>query len=192
VTISQIGLTDSEPVSVLDVTRTSGPAVPPVERQAVGEDEPAANEEHVGRSAGGELAELVGEETIAALAARARAQAAAGGLKLLGSDGLLQGITRRVIEAALEEEVAERLETGRAGGGADAGGRVNERNGRRTKKLVTEVGPVQVAVPRDRNGSFAPRVVVGRQKSVRANDLRGCGRWRVGDDRGSCRFGWFI
>ena len=65
----------------------------------------------------GDLAEPLDEETIAALAARAREQAAEGGLKLLGSDGLLQGLTKRIIEAALEAELEEHLDTGRAAAG---------------------------------------------------------------------------
>lgn len=105
-----------------------------------------------------DLAALLDEDAVAALAAAARAQAAHGGLKLLGSDGLLQGITKRIIEAALEAELAEHLA---AEAGAGAG---NERNGRRAKKIATEVGPMQVIVPRDRAGSFAPGVV---RKSAR-------------------------
>lgn len=100
-----------------------------------------------------DLAALLDEEAVAALADAARAQAAAGGLKLLGSDGLLQGITKRIIEAALEAELAEHL-----AGGAQAGS-ANERNGRRGKTIATEVGSMRVIVPRDRAGSFAPGVV---------------------------------
>lgn len=100
-----------------------------------------------------DLAALLDEEAVAALADAARAQAAAGGLKLLGSDGLLQGITKRIIEAALEAELAEHL-----AGGAPAGS-ANERNGRRGKTIATEVGSMRVIVPRDRAGSFAPGVV---------------------------------
>ncbi len=105
-----------------------------------------------------DLAALLDDEAVAALAAAARAQAADGGLKLLGSDGLLQGITKRIIEAALEAELAEHLA---AGSEAGAG---NERNGRRGKKIATEVGPMSVIVPRDRAGSFTPGVV---RKSAR-------------------------
>src|SRR6266568_1357963 len=105
-----------------------------------------------------DLAALLDDEAVAALAAAARAQAADGGLKLLGSDGLLQGITKRIIEAALEAELAEHLA---AGSEAGAG---NERNGRRGKKIATEVGPMSVIVPRDRAGSFDPQVV---RKSAR-------------------------
>lgn len=100
-----------------------------------------------------DLAALLDEEAVAALADAARAQAAAGGLKLLGSDGLLQGITKRIIEAALEAELAEHL-----AGGAPAGS-ANERNGRRGKTIATEVGSMRVIVPRDRAGSFAPGMV---------------------------------
>lgn len=103
-----------------------------------------------------DLAALLDDEAVAALAAAARAQAADGGLKLLGSDGLLQGITKRIIEAALEAELAEHL--------ADAAGSGNGRNGRRGKAIATEVGPMQVIVPRDRAGSFTPAVV---RKSAR-------------------------
>src|SRR5579875_1269408 len=96
-----------------------------------------------------DVAALLDEDAVARLAAAARAQAQAGGLRLLGSDGLLQAITKRIIEAALEAELADHL-------AADSG---NERNGRRGKKVATEVGPVRVIVPRDRAGSFTPTVV---------------------------------
>ncbi len=126
------------------MTKTSEPATP---------GEVAGPGRRRSEPDGAELAELLDDEAIAVLAARARAQAADGGLRLLGSDGLLQGITRRVIEAALEAELAEHLDTGQASGQA------NERNGRRVKKVATEVGPVTVTVPRDRAGSFAPAVL---------------------------------
>jgi transposase-like protein len=115
---------------------------------------------------GADLTELLDAQAIAQLAARAREQAAEGGLKLLGSDGLLQSLTKQIIEAALEAELDEHLASGRgqAQGAEVGGGRRNERNGRRGKKLATEVGPVQVIVPRDRAGSFDPAVV---RKSAR-------------------------
>lgn len=108
---------------------------------------------------GTELAELLDEQAIAKLAARAREQAAEGGLKLLGSDGLLQALTKQIIEAALEAELDEHLRAGAPGNPDGMPAKRNERNGRRGKKLSTEVGPVQVIVPRDRAGSFAPSVV---------------------------------
>jgi transposase-like protein len=104
-----------------------------------------------GATAPGDLAALLDDDAVAALAAAARAQAADDGLKLLGSDGLLQGITKRIIEAALEAELAEHL--------ADAAGSGNGRNGRRGKQVATEVGPMRVIALRDRAGSFTPAVV---------------------------------
>lgn len=38
------------------------------------------------------------------------------------------------------------------------------RNGKRTKTLITEVGPVRVDVPRDRDGTFTPQIVAKRQR----------------------------
>jgi transposase-like protein len=117
-------------------------------------------------AASAELAELLDDQMVALLAERARAQAAEGGLKLLGDGGLLQAITKRVIEAALEAEMAEHLEAG----GEVAGTAGNERNGRRSKKVMTEVGTVQVSVPRDRAGTFAPEVVAKRKRRTSGID----------------------
>jgi len=115
----------------------------------------------------GDLADLLDEQAIAQLAARAREQAAEGGLKLLGSDGLLQALTKQIIEAALEAELDEHLAGARQA--PNRGAARNERNGRRGKKIATEVGPVQVIVPRDRAGSFDPAVV--RKSSRRTSGI---------------------
>jgi transposase-like protein len=42
----------------------------------------------------------------------------------------------------------------------------NSRNGTRTKQLLTDVGPVEVAIPRDRDGSFEPQIVGKRQRRL--------------------------
>jgi putative transposase len=46
----------------------------------------------------------------------------------------------------------------------------NERNGTRPKTVVTEVGPVQIEVPRDRDGSFEPVIVRKRQRRLEGID----------------------
>jgi transposase-like protein len=64
------------------------------------------------------------------------------------------------MQSALEAEMDEHLaaEAGRAGGrGSRSGG--NTRNGYRSKKVMTEVGTVTVQVPRDRLGTFQPRML---------------------------------
>src|SRR5947208_6474173 len=104
------------------------------------------------------LAAAPDPQLVARLAAQARAQ----GVSLLGRDGLLQQLTKRFLEAALEAEMDEHLGYGKH----DSAGRngANSRNGKRGKTLLTEVGPVGVDVPRDRDGSFAPQVVAKRQR----------------------------
>ncbi|KWW97660.1 hypothetical protein TH66_19150 [Carbonactinospora thermoautotrophica] len=44
----------------------------------------------------------------------------------------------------------------------------NSRNGYRSTTVPTDVGPVQIAVPRDRDGSFEPKIVRKRQKRLSA------------------------
>lgn len=104
------------------------------------------------------LAEALDPQLVTRLAAQARAQ----GLSLLGRDGLLQQLTKRFLEATLDAEMNEHLGYGKHDPAGRNGG--NSRNGKRSKTLLTEVGPVQVEVPRDRDGSFAPTIVAKRQR----------------------------
>jgi putative transposase len=91
-------------------------------------------------------------------------QARAEGVELVGPGGLLTGLTKTVLETALEAEMAEHLgydkhdPMGRNGG--------NSRNGVRSKTVLTEVGPVDIEVPRDRDGSFEPAIVRKRQRRL--------------------------
>ena len=48
--------------------------------------------------------------------------------------------------------------------------RANSRNGNRAKTVLTELGPVQVEVPRDRDGSFEPVIVRKRQRRLDSID----------------------
>lgn len=95
------------------------------------------------------------------LVERARSE----GVGLVGPGGLLTGLTKNVLEASLEAEMTEHLGYERH----DPAGREkgsNSRNGTRAKTLLTEVGPVTVDVPRDRDGSFEPRIVKKRQRRL--------------------------
>lgn len=46
----------------------------------------------------------------------------------------------------------------------------NSRNGTRSKTVLTEVGPVEIAMPRDRDGSFEPKIVKKRQRRLTGVD----------------------
>ena len=98
-------------------------------------------------------------------------QARAEGVDLVGPDGLLSGLTKRVLETALDSELTEHLRyehADRDGKVARAG--TNERNGTRTKTVMTHVGPVKIEVPRDREGSFEPKIVHKRQRRLEGVD----------------------
>jgi transposase-like protein len=93
------------------------------------------------------------------------AQARQRGLQLTGEGGLLQELTRRILESALEGELTDHLGADRHERGED-GPRDNHRNGHRAKTVQTEVGPVEIQVPRDRAGSFEPQLVKKRQRRL--------------------------
>lgn len=73
-------------------------------------------------------------------------------------------LTKRVLEAAIEGEITDHLGYDRGDPVGRDGG--NSRNGTRAKTLVTEIGPVQVAVPRDRAATFEPKIVAKRQRRL--------------------------
>ena len=88
------------------------------------------------------------------------------GLDLTGPDGLLRQFTRTVLETALDEEMSEHLGLARHERSAD-GRAANTRNGTAVKTVVTDaVGPVEIRVPRDRDGSFEPVIVRKRQRRL--------------------------
>jgi putative transposase len=91
-------------------------------------------------------------------------QARASGLQLAGEGGLLSQLTKRVLEAALEGEIADHLGYDRGDPAGNNG--ANSRNGTRGKAVLTEIGPVQIAVPRDRDGTFEPKLVAKRQRRL--------------------------
>lgn len=79
------------------------------------------------------------------------------GVALTGRDGFLPELVRRVLERGLAVELTDHLgyEKGDPGGRGNG----NSRNGSTGKTLSTEVGPIEVNTPRDRAGTFEPRLV---------------------------------
>ena len=90
--------------------------------------------------------------------------ARAEGVQLVGEGGLLTGLTKSVLETALEEEISDHLGYDKHDPAGRNGG--NSRNGTRSKTVLTEIGPVEIEVPRDRDGSFDPRIVRKRQRRL--------------------------
>uniref|UniRef100_UPI000A48C4A4 transposase n=1 Tax=Nocardia fusca TaxID=941183 RepID=UPI000A48C4A4 len=86
------------------------------------------------------------------LAEQLLAQAKEQGVELLGPDGLLNQLTKNVLETALEAEMTEHV--GYEKHDPDGRGTGNSRNGTRSKTVLTEIGPVEIAVPRDTDSSF--------------------------------------
>ena len=79
---------------------------------------------------------------------------------VLGQDGLVARVWQRVIEKALAGELTHHL-------GYDKGGAPPEencRNGTSVKTVLTEDGPVEIATPRDRAGSFEPLLIAKGQR----------------------------
>jgi putative transposase len=107
----------------------------------------------------------IGDEVLDALLAGARTAQ-----EIAGPDGLLGQLTRRLLNRALEAELAEHL--GYEAGQAPPGGAGNARNGRPGKTVLTDQGPLRIRSPRDRDGSFEPQIVRKRQT-----------RWVGFDDR---------
>jgi putative transposase len=91
---------------------------------------------------------LIDDQLADQLLGRAQAE----GIELLGPDGLLSQVTKAVLERALAKEMTghlgyEKHDTAGRGSG-------NSRIGSTGKTLLTDVGAVDLQVPRDRNGSF--------------------------------------
>lgn len=95
-------------------------------------------------------------------------QARSKGLQLTGEGGLLQQLTKAVLESALEGEITDHLGYDKHDPAGKDGG--NSRNGTRSKTVLTDIGPVEIDVPRDREGSFEPAIVKKRQRRLTGVD----------------------
>src|SRR2546423_10319959 len=82
--------------------------------------------------------------------------------QLTGPDGLLQRLTKRLVERAMAAELTEHL--GYEHGQAPPGGVGNARNAITANTIHTEQGSVRIEQPRDRRGSFEPQIVAKHQR----------------------------
>lgn len=76
---------------------------------------------------------------------------------LLGPDGLLHQLKGALMQRMLEAEMTDHL--GFEANAAEGRGAGNTRNGYSAKTVQTETGPVELRMPRDRKGSFEPKLI---------------------------------
>jgi putative transposase len=88
--------------------------------------------------------------------------------EIVGPGGLLSQLTKRLVERAMEVELTDHL--GYERHQEPPGGAGNTRNGATRKTLSTEHGPVEIKTPRDRGGSFEPKIVRKRQRRFEGFD----------------------
>ena len=81
----------------------------------------------------------------------------AGQVSMTGADGLLPALVKEALERGLAAELTEHL--GYDKGEPTSQARGNARNGTTSKTVDSEVGPFEIEVPRDRAGTFTPRLV---------------------------------
>ena len=89
---------------------------------------------------------------------------------ILGEHGLLKQLTKRVVERVLEAELTAHL--GYAPHVRHGTEEPNARNGKGQKTVQTDTGPVDLQVPRDRNGSFVLQLVPKRQRRLEGFDAK--------------------
>jgi len=82
--------------------------------------------------------------------------------EIAGPGGLLAQLTKRLVERAMEVELTDHV--GYEPHQEPPGGTGNTRNGTTPKTLITEHGKVQLDAPRDRDGSFEPKIVLKRER----------------------------
>src|ERR1700749_1083658 len=110
-----------------------------------------------------EIRRKLPDEVVDELLAGARSEE-----EIVGPGGLLSQLTKRLVERALEVELTDHL--GYESHQEPPGGTGNTRNGGTPKTLLTEHGPVAITTPRDRDGSFEPKLVRKRQRRFEGFD----------------------
>ena len=90
---------------------------------------------------------------------------------LLGDEGLFKELKKRLLERALGAELSEHL--GYEKGDPAGRGSGNSRNGYSSKTVIGDDGTIEIAVPRDRQGSFAPQIVAKSLPRRRPGDRPG-------------------
>lgn len=81
---------------------------------------------------------------------------------LLGKDGIMAELKKRLIERAMEAEMEDHL--GYAKNGNRVEGSDNYRNGFSNKKVISNSDQIDIQVPRDREGNYEPQIIPKHQR----------------------------
>lgn len=108
-------------------------------------------------SDGGEGLEAAGAAVPVDLVDVLMAKVRTDGLQLLGEGGVIAELTKKILERALDEELTDHV--GYVRGDPAGRGSGNSRNGTTPKRVLTDIGAVDLDVPRDRAGTFTPAIV---------------------------------
>src|SRR5947209_1828470 len=131
---------------------------PPLSRELVGEAvDRTAGRRRVRQALGMPSDRRISDEVIDELLAGASTEE-----EIAGPGGLLAELTKRLVERAMEVELTDHV--GYEPHQEPPGGAVNQRNGTTPKTLITEHGKVRLDAPRDRAGSFQPKIIRKRQR----------------------------
>ncbi|OOM82500.1 transposase, mutator family [Clostridium puniceum] len=90
----------------------------------------------------------------------------------------LKEMFRDVLQESLEAEMDEALGYGKYNNVEKTNN--NSRNGYSKKTVKTELGPVNINIPRDRNGDFQPKIVAKHQRSVNGIEDKILGLYATG------------
>ncbi len=89
---------------------------------------------------------------------------------LCGKNGLLQRLLGGMVEQLLEKEMEEHIGYSKYSPEGHHTG--NSRNGKLSKSVQSSYGPLDLEVPRDRNGDFEPKIVKKRQRNITSFDQK--------------------
>jgi len=85
-----------------------------------------------------------------------------------GPDGIVKQLSKALIERAMQTELTEQIGYVKSESGEK--GTANRRNGKSTKTLRTDQGPMEIEIPRDREGEFEPQIIPKHQREWRGFD----------------------
>ena len=83
---------------------------------------------------------------------------------LTGEEGVLKQLTKALVERAMGAQLSDHLAYQKNEAGVKVG--ENRRDGSSEKRLRSDQGPITVEVPRDRDGSFEPKIVGKHQREM--------------------------